>query len=159
VGHQVAADDHGVDSPLLDRLEEIREIGLFLAALPGSLKERERQDHDQADDHPECQVLVDLIHARKHNMADCRTVFRTASLTGSMMREPARLDSHRRLVAGSCSSGRDYVAVIDSPLDILFVRRAHPSRSAGDIDNIEDATRPQTSDQYYEARNNSSRAS
>jgi hypothetical protein len=76
VGHQVAADDHGVDPPLLDRLEEIREIGLFLAVLLGSLKDREQQDHDQADDHPEGEVLVDLIHAKKYNMANCRTVFR-----------------------------------------------------------------------------------
>src|SRR5262249_29367080 len=59
---EVAADGDGVDLALVDGLEELREVRLFLAALLRALENREQEDDDEADHHPEGKVLVDLIH-------------------------------------------------------------------------------------------------
>jgi len=48
---------------------------LFLPVLLATLEDREQQDDNQAYHHPEGDVLVDPIHARKYNTLNCRTVF------------------------------------------------------------------------------------
>ena len=58
----VAADHHGFDAALLDGLQELREVRLLLPALLRALEDGEEQDDDEADHHPEGEILVDLIH-------------------------------------------------------------------------------------------------
>src|SRR5262249_30496238 len=61
----IAADDDGLDAILLHRAEEFGEVRLLLPALLGPLEHGEEEDDDQADDHPEREVFVNLVHVKE----------------------------------------------------------------------------------------------
>src|SRR5947209_1259191 len=61
----IAADDDGFDAILLHRAEEFGEVRLLLPALLGPLEHGEKEDDDQADDHPEGEVFVNLVHVKE----------------------------------------------------------------------------------------------
>src|SRR3989475_262584 len=72
VRDEVAADDDGLDPTLIERLEELGEVRLFLAALLRPLEDGEQEDDDEADHHPQREVLVDLVHVRPDIIAPGR---------------------------------------------------------------------------------------
>src|SRR5436190_1758307 len=61
----IAADDDGFDAILLHRAEEFGEVRLLLPALLGPLEHGEEEDDDQADDHPEGEVFVNLVNVNE----------------------------------------------------------------------------------------------
>src|SRR5713226_1985469 len=60
----VAADHDGLHAPLVHGAQELGEVRLLLPALVRALEDGEQQDDDQADHHPEREILVHLVHPR-----------------------------------------------------------------------------------------------
>src|SRR5262249_7572641 len=77
----IATDDDGLDAVLLDGPEEFGEVRLLLPALLSPLKHGEEEDDDQADDHPEGELLVDLVHVNAiiTPAVLCRAALRSSS--------------------------------------------------------------------------------
>src|SRR5438874_8028810 len=92
VGDEVAADDHGFDATLLDRLQEFREVRRLLPPRLCVGKHSEEEDDDQADDHPQGEVFIDLVHRSQCSTATKVLIGLTRRVTPASRRARRRME-------------------------------------------------------------------